>query len=82
MRLRVGVAQKTPASDSHLRSLLKGLSWRAIGTVTTTAIAALIVGDLAIAAQIGCIEAIGKVAVYYIHERVWIRIPFGKGRNE
>ena len=30
------------------------------------------------ALKIGAIEFFAKIAVYYLHERMWLRIPFGK----
>ena len=66
--------------ESPLRSALKGLSWRVVATVTTILIALLITGDTVKAFQIGGIEFVAKFAVYYAHERAWLRVPFGKSR--
>lgn len=61
--------------DSRLRSLLKALSWRILATLTTAAIAYLIIGEVAAAAMIGGIEFFVKFFIYYFHERAWQHIP-------
>ncbi|MEM5947422.1 DUF2061 domain-containing protein [Spirochaetia bacterium 38H-sp] len=64
--------------DSHLRSLIKALSWRIIATLTTTLIAYIITRRVDTALFIGGWEAIIKIGVYTLHERIWERIKFGR----
>jgi adenylylsulfate kinase len=64
--------------DSHSRSLAKGVSWRILGTIDTIVIAWFITGQAIKALSIGGIEVITKVILYYLHERVWQRVPWGK----
>jgi len=61
--------------DSRTRSLLKGLTWRILATATTILIAWAITGDTRIALEIGAVEVVAKVFVYYAHERVWQLLP-------
>ncbi|MBK8726033.1 MAG: adenylyl-sulfate kinase [Holophagaceae bacterium] len=65
-------------SETHARSLLKALSWRIAGSLTTSAIAFVFLRrwDLALAA--GGLDFLVKVVIYYLHERVWDRLAFGK----
>ena len=63
-----------PAFESHTRSILKGITWRLVATLTTIVIAWFITGEIAAALQIGFIEVFAKVAIYYAHERAWARI--------
>ena len=63
--------------DSRIRSLLKGITWRFLATLTTVIIAWLITGDVSAALQIGFIEVFAKIAIYYAHERAWARVPHG-----
>ncbi len=65
--------------ESHIRSLLKGISWRIVATTDTVLIVLLITcssGQCSIesAVQIGLIEFVVKLAIYYVHERVWQKI--------
>lgn len=64
-------------TESSMRSVLKGLTWRLVATFSTIVIAYLITGETKTALQIGGIEFVAKIAVYYLHERIWLRIPFG-----
>ncbi|MGD8829079.1 MAG: DUF2061 domain-containing protein [Pseudomonadales bacterium] len=65
---------RDPAFESHTRSILKGVTWRFVATLTTVVIAWSITGEIAAALQIGFIEVFAKVAIYYAHERAWARV--------
>ena len=62
-------------TESHTRSIVKGLTWRFAATATTTVIAFLITGQVDVALQIGLFEFLAKLILYYLHERIWTRIP-------
>ncbi len=66
----------TYKQESHIRSLIKGVSWRIVATADTILVVLLITclsGDCSIdsAIKIGTIEFLIKFIVYYLHERVW-----------
>ena len=68
--------------ESHLRSVLKGISWRVIATTDTVLVALLITclfGKCSIenALKIGAVEFLLKLLVYYVHERIWQRFRGG-----
>ncbi len=65
-------------TESSARSVLKGFTWRLVATFSTIVISYLITGETDTALKIGAIEFFAKIAVYYLHERMWLRIPFGK----
>jgi uncharacterized membrane protein len=65
-------------SDKHKRSIVKAVSWRMTGTVDTVVISYLITGRIKFAVSIGFVELFTKVALYYVHERVWEKIQFGR----
>lgn len=67
--------------ESHLRSVLKALSWRVVATTTTAIIAWFITGDAAAAIAIGSIEFVAKFFIYYGHERAWQFVPRGTIRR-
>ncbi len=67
--------------ESHVRSILKGLSWRVIATATIIAIAYFKTGDVTLALEIGAIEFFIKFLLYYGHERAWQLVPSGKIRS-
>ena len=65
-------------TESSIRSVLKGFTWRLVATFSTMVIAYIITGETKTALKIGGIEFVAKIAIYYVHERIWLRIPFGK----
>lgn len=64
--------------DSHTRSFAKALSWRATGTIDTMVISLVVTGSVKLAATIGLTEVATKSLLYYVHERAWLKIPFGR----
>ncbi len=73
-----GVDRKTIVGEKHYRSLVKGISWRFFGTLDTIIIALFWTGDFTKAFAIGGTEIITKVGLFWVHERVWLRIKWGK----
>ena len=71
-------SSKLPLVDNHYRSLAKAVSWRATGTLDTIVVSLLITGRLKLALSIGFVELFTKICLYYLHERVWNRVTFGK----
>ncbi|KAI2502729.1 hypothetical protein MHU86_11714 [Fragilaria crotonensis] len=63
-----------PIQETHMRSILKGLTWRFVASLTTMSIAWYITGKVQLALEIGFIEVFAKVAIYYVHERLWANI--------
>ena len=53
------------------RHIAKTFSWRLIGTIDTIVLSWLISGDLSLGLQIGFLEVITKMILYYFHERFW-----------
>ncbi len=62
--------------EKNYRSLIKGISWRFFGTLDTIFIALFWTGDFTKAFAIGTTEIITKVLLYWLHERVWLKIKF------
>lgn len=64
--------------ETKIRSVVKTISWRILATLTTVALVYIFVGDTEIAFTVGGIEVFLKMLVYFIHERVWDKLKFGK----
>ena len=62
-------------NESRLRSLLKAISWRLIATLTTMLITWRVTGNINAAMLVGSVEFIAKFVIYYLHERIWLRMP-------
>ncbi len=64
--------------ESHLRSVMKGLSWRVLATVVTTVVVFFYTGEFTIAVLVGSTDALTKIVLYWAHERVWLKIRWGR----
>ncbi len=64
--------------ESHFRSIVKAITWRAGGTVVTFAVVWILTRELELAAQIGVLDTAVKLGAFYVHERAWNRLSFGK----
>ena len=63
--------------ETHSRSFVKGLSWRALGSIDTFLLSWLFTSNAKAAGAIAGTEVITKVLLYYFHERVWASIGWG-----
>jgi uncharacterized membrane protein len=68
--------------DKPIKSLIKTVSWRIIGTLDTIIISYFITGTLTAALSIGTVEVISKTILYYFHERMWANINKLKLRKQ
>jgi len=66
------------STESHARSIAKAVSWRATGSLDTFLIAALVTGNSKLAGGVALGELLTKTALYYIHERAWMLVPWGR----
>ena len=66
------------APDAHLRSLVKAISWRFVGSLDTFILSLLVTGRMRYAVSIASAEALTKIVLYYLHERAWRLVPWGR----
>ena len=66
---------------TKLRSLLKTISWRIVGTIDTMCLGWIITGSPLIGLKIGALELFTKMILYYFHERVWLQCKFGTKKD-
>ena len=66
--------EKIYSAESHIRTLIKSVSWRVLGTLTTMVVTFSITNSLSVATAVGVIELLAKVVLFYLHERIWIKI--------
>jgi uncharacterized membrane protein len=67
--------------EAHLRSILKAVSYRLLAAIATGSIAYIFTRRLDISLGIAAVEAVAKIFCYYIHERLWSFIGFGKKKH-
>lgn len=65
-------------SDTARRSLVKTISWRITGSGATFLISYAILSNLAISGTIATIQLIFNTILYFIHERIWNKIPWDR----
>jgi uncharacterized membrane protein len=68
--------------ETASRSIAKALSWRVIATLITTILVYCLTGEMEFAAKVGLADTSIKLLLYFGHERLWNRIPFGKPKIE
>jgi uncharacterized membrane protein len=64
--------------ENHTRSIVKTISWRVIATLTTMVLVFTFTGQLFLSVGVGLVEVISKLIFYYIHERIWDKISWGR----
>ena len=63
--------------ETHARTATKTTTWRVLASLDTMILAYIFTGNIATAISIGGFEVITKLFLYYFHERIWSRLPFG-----
>ncbi len=64
--------------NARRRSLIKAVSWRLLGSLDTFVLSLIITGSAKYAVSIASGEALTKIVLYYLHERVWRRVAWGR----
>ena len=64
--------------DRPLKSILKAITWRIVGTADTIFISYLLTGKAIIAFSIGSVEVFSKMFLYFLHERAWEMVRWGR----
>ncbi|MBA4783715.1 MAG: DUF2061 domain-containing protein [Rhizobiales bacterium] len=64
-------------NEHNLRSTVKMATWRILASLDTMLLAWFFTGNFKTALSIGSAEVATKLVLYYIHERVWLRLSFG-----
>ena len=64
--------------DSKARSIVKGISWRAVASFDTFVLGYIIFGNVAHASAIAGFEVLTKILLFFLHERLWNVIRAGR----
>lgn len=64
--------------DTRSRSLAKAFSYRLLGSASTGAMVFLFTGDAKMSVGAGLLDSVVKIVLYFLHERIWNYIPFGR----
>lgn len=76
------LSKASPTMESHARSIAKAVSYRVLGSASTALIVYAGTRRLTLSAGVGAADAIIKIGLYFLHERIWNFIPFGRGQEK
>ncbi len=65
-------------TENHSRSIVKAFSWRIIATLTTMILVFIFTKQWVLTLSVGFFDITSKLIFYYLHERAWNRINWGK----
>lgn len=66
--------------ETHVRSMVKAMSWRLLASLMTIMLVLVVFGDPWKALVVGWVELVLKTVGYYGHERIWLMIGWGTER--
>ena len=72
------MTSKAVLMESNSRSIVKAVSYRVLGSATTGLIFYALTGKGGLSVGAGILDVVLKIGVYYIHERLWDRIQYGR----
>jgi len=67
--------------EAHRRSLVKAISWRALGSLDTFVLSWFFTSSVKAAGAIATTEVLTKMVLYYLHERAWSSVGWGVNRE-
>src|SRR5258706_4144995 len=70
---------KSRRMDSNSRSIVKALSYRILGSVATAVIYFVLTRNAGMSLGAGALDSIVKIGMYFVHERLWNLIDYGRG---
>jgi len=70
--------KKAGEHELKRRSLAKAVSWRVVATLTTMALVFIFTGEIGIMLGVGALDVISKLIFYFVHERAWDLINWGR----
>ena len=78
------------APTARSRSAAKAITWRIFGSLDTAVLSFLVPmlfhvsmkSSAGIALSIAAFETVTKIILFYLHERAWARVPWGRADKE
>ena len=66
--------------ESNARSIAKAVSYRVLGSLSTALMVYVFSGNMKASIGVGALDVVVKMALYYLHERLWNHITYGRQR--
>jgi len=67
-------AIKVAVQDSHIRPIIKAVSWRIIAMIITGVVVYAYTGEIKKSGEISVVAGLILTFAYYLHERFWVWI--------
>ncbi len=67
--------------ESNARSIAKAVSYRVLGSIATAVIFYILNHNVSLSLIGGALDAVVKIGVYFVHERVWNHIDYGRPKS-
>ena len=64
--------------ESKKRSIAKSFTWRVFSFLTIVLVTLIITGSTRMALGVGIADAVVKTVIYYLHERWWSNVEWGR----
>ena len=64
--------------ESNARSIVKAFSYRLLGSSVTALILFVLTGKGGLSMIGGALDMVLKIGAYFVHERIWDHIDFGR----
>lgn len=58
--------------------MIKAVSYRIMGSLATALIFYFLTGKAGLSASAGALDMVVKIGIYFLHERLWDHINFGR----
>jgi len=66
--------------ETSTRSIAKAVSYRILGSAVTGLIVFVLTGKATLSVGAGALDIVLKIGAYFLHERIWDRIDFGRSK--
>ncbi len=64
--------------ESTARSIAKAITYRVFGSASTALIVFFFTKNTTASLGAGAADSVIKIGLYFVHERVWQHVPFGR----
>jgi adenylylsulfate kinase len=64
--------------ETQARSIAKAVSYRILGSATTGLIVFILTGKGGLSVGASILDVVLKIGAYFIHERIWNHISYGR----
>jgi len=67
--------------DTTTRTIVKAVCWQVLGLIVMTLVGYLFTGSVVTGGAVALIGAAIGLVTYYLHEKLWERVPWGRPRR-